>query len=146
MAYHQSGIITIIEIRSFRSFYTVLPCILSISSWSLQSTRSLQFPPFTVTIFGQNIPLITPIFLKRSIIFPLMLFSSSFIHCSLKNAFLSLYTVLWNLRLIGYTFLFLPCFIHIYPYCQSSYIWMDFYLKLMFRRLLQKIIPNRVLS
>ena len=51
---------------------------------------------FIVPIFGQNIPLIFPVFLKRSLVFPLLLFPSSFIHCSLKKAFLSLYAVLWK--------------------------------------------------
>ena len=52
---------------------------------------------FTVPIFGQNFPLIAPIFLKRSLILPLQLFSSSFIHCSSKKAFFSLCAVLWKL-------------------------------------------------
>ena len=48
------------------------------------STRSLSFVSFIVPIFGQNVPLISPVFLKRSLVFSLLLFSSSFIHCSLK--------------------------------------------------------------
>ena len=36
------------------------------------------------------------IFLKRSLVFPLLLFSSIIKHCSLKKAFLSLLAVLWN--------------------------------------------------
>ena len=59
-------------------------------------TRSLTFLPFIVPIFGWNAPLMFPIFLKRSLVFPLLLFSSSFIHCSLKKVFLSLLAVLWN--------------------------------------------------
>ena len=59
------------------------------------SVRSLPFLSFIVPFFGQNVPLISPIFLTRSLVF-LLLFSSSFIHFSLKNAFLSLYAVLWK--------------------------------------------------
>ena len=50
---------------------------------SSASTRSLQFLPFIVLIYGQNAPLIFPVFMKRSLFFLLMLFSSSFMHCSL---------------------------------------------------------------
>ena len=60
---------------------------------SSASTRSLSFMSFMVPIFGKNVPLISPVFLKRSLVFPLLLFSSSFIHCSLKKA-LSLCAVL----------------------------------------------------
>ena len=60
------------------------------------STRSLQFLSFIVPIFGQNAPLMFPIFLKRSLIFPLLLFSYIIKHCSLKKAFLSLLDILWN--------------------------------------------------
>ena len=54
------------------------------------STEQLFLP------LGQNVPLISPIFLKRSLVFSLLFFSSSFIHCSLKKAFLSLHAVLWK--------------------------------------------------
>ena len=60
------------------------------------STRSLLFLSFILPIFGQNVPLIPTIFLSRSEVFHLLLFSSSFMHCSLKKAFLSLYGVLWK--------------------------------------------------
>ena len=39
--------------------------------------------------------MIFPIFLKRSLVFPLLLFSSSFMHYSLKKS-LSLLAILWN--------------------------------------------------
>lgn len=40
-------------------------------------------------------PLLSPIFLNRSLVFPILYFSSISLHCSLK-AFLSLLAVLWN--------------------------------------------------
>ena len=46
-------------------------------------------------IFGWNAPLMFPVFLKGSLVAPLLLFSSSFMHCSLKKAF-SLLAALWN--------------------------------------------------
>ena len=63
---------------------------------SSASTRSLSFLFFIVPMVGQNFPLIFPIFLKRSLVFPLLLFSSISLHYSLKKAFLSLSTILWN--------------------------------------------------
>ena len=63
---------------------------------SSASIRSLPFLPFIVPIFAWNIPLISPVFLKRSLVFPYLLFSSISLHCSLKNAILSLLAILWN--------------------------------------------------
>ena len=63
---------------------------------SSTSTRSLLFLSSIVSNFGQNNPLIFPIFLKRSLVFPLVLFSSIFRHCSLKKSFLFLLVPLWN--------------------------------------------------
>ena len=60
------------------------------------STRSLSFLYFIRPIFGWNVPLIFPIVLKRSLVFPLLLFPSSFMRCSLKKPFSSLLPILWN--------------------------------------------------
>ena len=73
------------------------------------SAGSLPFLSFFVLIFGQNTPLIFPVFLKGSLFFsPFLLFSSTIKLCSLKKAFLSLLAILLTLYLIGYTFSFLP--------------------------------------
>ena len=63
---------------------------------SSASTRSQPFLSFIVPFFGKKVPFIFPIFLKRSLVFPLLLFSSIFKHWSLKKAFLSLLAILWN--------------------------------------------------
>ena len=63
---------------------------------SSASTRSLQLLCFNVLIFRRNVPLIFPIFLKRSLVIPLLLFSSSFMHCLLKKTLSSLLAILWN--------------------------------------------------
>ena len=68
-------------------------CHLLISSTSI---RSIPFLLFIVRIFALNSPLLSLIFLKRSLIFPILLFSSSFLHWSLRKAFLSLLAILWN--------------------------------------------------
>ena len=73
---------------------------------SSASTRSLPFLSFIVPIFKQNIPFIFPSFLKRSLVFSLLLFSSSFMHCSLKKAACVSLLVFGTLCLVGCTFPF----------------------------------------
>ena len=63
---------------------------------SSASVRFLLFLSFIVLIFAWNVPLVSLIFLKRSLVFPILLFSSISLHCSLKKAFLSLLAILWN--------------------------------------------------
>ena len=63
---------------------------------SSTSTRSLLFLSSIVSNFGQNNPLIFPIFLKRSLVFPPLLFSYIIKHCSLMKSFLSLLAIFWN--------------------------------------------------
>ena len=56
---------------------------------------SLRFS-FIVPIFAWNVPLVSLIFLKRSLVFPILLFYSISLHWSLRKAFLSLLAILWN--------------------------------------------------
>ena len=80
--------------RSFLYSSSVYSChLLLISSASVQS---LLFLSFVVPIFAWNIPLVSPTFLKRSLVFPILLFSSVSLHCSLKKALLSFLAILWN--------------------------------------------------
>ena len=44
----------------------------------------------------KNVPLISLIFLKRCLVFPILLFSSISLHWWLRKAFLSLLATLWN--------------------------------------------------
>ena len=88
------------------SVYSFHPFLISSAT-----TKSLPFISFIVPIFGQNIPFISPVFLKRSLLFPLLLFSSSFTHCSLKMSFLSPHLFFGTLCLVGFTFTVLPCFL-----------------------------------
>ena len=48
---------------------------------SSASFTSLPFLPFNMPILAWNPPLITPVFLKRYLIFHILLFSSIFLHC-----------------------------------------------------------------
>ena len=43
-----------------------------------------------------KVPFIYLIFLNRTLIFPILLFSSVSLHCSLKKASISLLAILWN--------------------------------------------------
>ena len=63
---------------------------------SSASVRSIPFLFFIEPIFAWNIPLVSLISLKRSLAFPIWLFSSISLHWSLRKAFLSLFAILWN--------------------------------------------------
>ena len=73
-------------------FCVFLPPLLISSA----SVRFLPFLSFIVPIFAWNVPLVSLIFLKRSLIFPILLFSSISLHWSLRKAFLSLLAILWD--------------------------------------------------
>ena len=60
------------------------------------SVRSLPFLSFIVPIFAWNAPLVSSVFLKKSLVFPILLFSCIPLYCSLKKAFLFLLAILWN--------------------------------------------------
>ena len=82
------------SLRPFLYSYSVYSCHLFLTSSA--SVRSSCFCPFMVPILAWNVLLISPVFLKRSLVFPILLFSSMSLHCSLKMAFLSLLAILWN--------------------------------------------------
>ena len=63
---------------------------------SSASVRSIPFLSFIVLIFAWNGPLVSVIFLKRSLVFTILLFSSISLRCSVRKAFLSLLAILWN--------------------------------------------------
>ena len=85
--------------RSVLCGSSVYSChLLSISSASVRSIPFLSFMP----IFAWNVPLVSLIFLKKSLVFPFLLFSSISLHWSLKKAFLSLLAILWKSALRRY--------------------------------------------
>ena len=95
--------------ESWRYFFyssSVYSCqLFFISSVSVQSIPSLSF---TVPIFAWNIPVVSLIFLKRSLVFSIRLFFSISLHWSLRKTFLSLLPILWNsaFRWIYLSFIF----------------------------------------
>ena len=73
-------------------FCTVLLCILATPA----SVRSIPFLSFIVPIFAWDVTLVSLIFLKKSLVFPILLFSSISLYWSLRKAFVSFFAVLWN--------------------------------------------------
>ena len=60
----------------------------------LNSSASLMF--FIMPILAWNVSLISPLFLNRSLVYPILLLSAISLYCSLKKAFLSFLSILWN--------------------------------------------------
>ena len=79
--------------RSFLYSSSAYCCHLLISS---ASVRSIPFLSFIEPIFAWNVPLVSLIFLTRSLVFPILLFSSISLHWSLRKPFLSFLAILWN--------------------------------------------------
>ena len=80
--------------RSFLYSSSVYSChLLLISS---ASVRSIPFLSFIEPIFAWNLPLVSLIFLKRSLVFLILLFSSIYLHWLLRKAFLSPFAIFWN--------------------------------------------------
>ena len=79
--------------RSFLYSSSVYSChLFLISSASLRSIPSVPY----CAQFAWNVPLVSLIFLTRSLVFPILLFSSISLHWLLRKAFLSLLAILWN--------------------------------------------------
>ena len=92
-----------VQITSQRRFF-LLHIFKNLFYWSVvdlylvssASVRSILFLSFIMLTFAWNVPLVSLIFLKRSLVFPILLFSSISSHCSLKKAFLALLAIPWN--------------------------------------------------
>ena len=80
------------SLRSFFYSSSIFSCLLFLRSST--SVRSIPFLSFIVPIFAWNVPLVSLIFLKRSLVFPILLFSSISLYASLRKAFLSLLAIL----------------------------------------------------
>ena len=82
------------SLRPFLYSYSVYSCHRCLISST--SVRSLPFLSLIMPILAWNSRLISLIFLKRSLVFPILLFSSISLHCSFNKAFLSLLAILCN--------------------------------------------------
>ena len=97
------------SLRPFLYNSSMYSCHLFLISYV--SIRSLSFLSFIMAILVWNIPLISPIFLKRSLFFPILLFFSTFYSVQLRRpSYLSL-LFSGTLNSVGYIFPFLPCFL-----------------------------------
>ena len=74
---------------------------------SSASVSSIPFQSFILSIFAWKTPFISLIFLKRSVVFPSLLFSSISLHWSQRKAFLSLLAFFGTLHSYEYIFHFL---------------------------------------
>ena len=79
--------------RSFLYSFSVYCCYLFLISSA--SVRSLPFLSFIVPIFAWDIPWVSVIFLKWSLVVLILLFSSISLHWSLRKTFSSLLAILW---------------------------------------------------
>ena len=89
-------------------------CSCHLSLISSASVSSIPFLSLIVPIFAWNVPLISVIFLNRSLVFPSLLFSSISLHWSLRKAFLSLLAILWNSAFRWIYLLFLFCLLPLF--------------------------------
>ena len=80
--------------RSFLYSSSVYSCHLFLISSA--SVRSISFLSFIDPIFAWNIPLVSLIFLKWTLLFAILLFSFISCHWSLRKAFLSPLAILWK--------------------------------------------------
>ena len=96
---------------------SVYSCYLFLISYA--PVRPIPFLSFIVSIFAWNIPLISLIFLKRYLVFPILLFSSISWHHSLKKVFLSLLVIL--LHSFGCIFPFILCLSLLLAICKASW-------------------------
>ena len=78
----------------FFLYSSVYSCHLFLMSYA--SVRYLPFLSFIEHTFAWNIRLVSLIFLKRSLVFSILLFSSISLHWSMRKACLSLLAILWN--------------------------------------------------
>ena len=89
---------------------------------SSASVRSIPFLSFIEPIFAWNVTLVSLICLKRSLVFPILLFTSVFLHWSLRKAFLSLLAILWNseFKWVYLSFSLDFCFLLFTAICKAS--------------------------
>ena len=91
--------------RSLRPFLyssSVYYCHLSLISSAY--VRSLQLLSFTMLILARKVPLVSPIFLKKFLVFLILLFSSISLHCLRRPSYLSLLFLGFSIQL-GISFL-----------------------------------------
>ena len=76
----------------------VNPWLIHVNVWQkpLQYCKVISLQLIKINGKKRNVPLVSLIYLKIPLVFPILLFSSISLHWSLRKAFLSLLAVLWN--------------------------------------------------
>ena len=98
------------SLKPFLYSYFEYSCYIFLNSSA--SVRSMLLLSFIVPIFAWNIPLISLIFLKRSLVFPILLFSSISLHCSLRKTIFPCYSLELCIQMgIYFLFSFAFCFL-----------------------------------
>ena len=98
--------------RSLRLFSIVFLCSFHLFLSSSASVRALPFLSCIIPVLAWNIPLVFSIFLKRSLVFPILLFSSFLCIAQLRRpSYLSL-LFSGTLHSVGYIFIFIPFLFH----------------------------------
>ena len=92
--------------RSFLYSYSLYSCHLFLISSAY--VRSVSYLSFIEPILAWNVPLVSLTFLKRPLVFPILLFSSVSLQWPLRKAFLSLLAILWNSAFIWVYLSFSP--------------------------------------
>ena len=100
---HIPGYLALSEWSHYRDYlgHEDFFCTVSVYSCHLflissASVRSIAFLSFIEPIFAWSVSLVSLIFLKWSLVFPILLFSSISLHWSPRKAFLFLLAILWN--------------------------------------------------
>ena len=93
---------TIVVIWVIHTFFIQFFCIFLPLLNLFFCVKSFCFLPFIAPIFAINSLLVSLIFLKWSLVFPILLFSSISLLWSLKKTFLSLLAILWNSALFPF--------------------------------------------
>ena len=93
------------SLRPFLYSSSVYSCHFFLISYA--SIRSIPFLSFIEPVFAWNVPLVSLIFLKRSLVFPILLFSSISLHWSLRKSFYLFLLFFGTLYSNGYIFPFL---------------------------------------
>ena len=106
------------SLRSFLYSSSIYTCHLFLIPSA--SIRSILFLSFIVPIYTWNVPLVSLIFLKKSLVFPILLFSSISLHWSLRKPFLSLLAILWNSAFIWIYLSFPPLLFALFSWAPKS--------------------------
>ena len=117
------------SLRSFLYGSSVYSCYLFLISYSV---RFILFLSIIVSLFAWKFPLVSLIFFKSSLFFPILLFSSISLHHSLKFPFLLLFFGILNSD--GYIFPLLLCLSHLFsaifkgllrpPFCLFAFLFL----------------------